>query len=248
MRFVEIHFHLLPGVDDGPQTMEESVALARAAVADGTGIVVTTPHVNPTCITDPGEIRARTRELSQALRRAPVPLRVLPGGELAHPLVECLAQDQLDQIAQGPPGRRWLLLETPFSGPDESFAAAADELRSRGFGIVIAHPERTELTPQNEAIINREVTAGSVLQLTAGALTGFYGDAMRHTALRLLRSATPRVLIASDAHGRERSPMLTAAVTALAAAGETEPDRFAAAVPRDLLERGLSVWPAARVA
>jgi protein-tyrosine phosphatase len=248
MRFAEIHFHLLPGVDDGPQTMEESVALARAAVADGTGIVVTTPHVIPTCVIDPGEITARTRELSEALRRAHAPLQVLPGGELAHPMVERLAQHQLDQIAQGPPGRRWLLLETPFSGPDESFAAAADELRSRSFGIVIAHPERTELTPQGETILNREVTAGSVLQLTAGALTGFYGDAIRHTALRLLRSATPRVVIASDAHGRERPPMLTAAVAALAAAGETEPDQFAAANPRNLLDLGLATWPAARVA
>ena len=107
MGFVELHFHLLPAVDDGPSSIEESVALAAAAVADGTRTVVATPHVHAQHVTDPGEIPARVRELAEALRRQRVGLAVLPGGEVAHEIVERLTQRQLEAIAHGPASRRW---------------------------------------------------------------------------------------------------------------------------------------------
>jgi tyrosine-protein phosphatase YwqE len=83
---VEIHFHLLPGVDDGPSAVEESIALAEAAVADGTDTVVVTPHVNAQYVADPLEVPGRARELAEQLWRERVPLAVVPGGEIAHEL------------------------------------------------------------------------------------------------------------------------------------------------------------------
>jgi len=238
MDFVELHFHLLPGVDDGPSSIEESLALARAAVLDGTRTVVMTPHVHPAHITDPDLITPVTSALSDRLRRDRIDLSLLPGGELAHTMVGRLSQRQLERIAHGPPGRRWVLLEAPFDGLGDDFAAAADELRDRGFGIVIAHPERSEHSPETEASIARELALGSVLQLTAGAVCGALGECARSVAVRLLRSAAVAV-IAPDAHGRDRMPMLRPALQASTGYGELSPAQFAAEIPRALLERGL---------
>jgi tyrosine-protein phosphatase YwqE len=116
MTYAELHFHLLPGLDDGPRTIDESIALAHAAVADGTSVVVATPHVHPAHVTDPAEIREQTQMLGGRLRSAGIELKVLPGGELEHSMVERLSQRDLELIAQGPPGRRWLLLEAAFDG------------------------------------------------------------------------------------------------------------------------------------
>ena len=245
--FVEIHFHLLPGVDDGPRCAQESVSLAAAAVADGTRIVVVTPHVHPEHITDPDEIATHTRELAECLRREHVELAILPGGELDHTMVARLEQSQLEQIAQGPRGGRWLLLEAPFAGLGERFAGAADELRARGFGLVIAHPERAEPTASTRALIDREMHLGSVLQLTAGSFLGVYGREVRRRALGFLHNA-PRAVIASDAHGSHRPPALSAALRELAGRGGSQPVHLAEAIPSSLLERGITARPSALVA
>jgi protein-tyrosine phosphatase len=243
MRFVEIHFHLLPGVDDGPRSLDDSLALASAAVADGTQTVVTTPHVHPEHITEPAQIPELVRELVDHLRRRRIALDLRPGGELAHTMVGRLTDPELQAIAQGPPGRRWVLLEAPFSGLDDGFTAAADELRHRGFGIVIAHPERAMPTAATDAVLARERAAGSVLQLTADSFAGLHGEQTRTDALTLLRWA-PRAVIASDAHGTARMPALTSAVAQLVALGEDAPSRFVGDLPHALLERGLIASPA----
>jgi protein-tyrosine phosphatase len=248
MSYVELHFHLLPGLDDGPGTVEESLALARAAVRDGTRTVVATPHVHAKHRTVPSEVHARVAELAERLRRERIPLEVLPGGELAHDMVERLSDEELEAIAQGPPKRRWLLLEAPLDGLDARFTAAADELRKRSFAVVVAHPERALQTPGTGAALEHEFAAGSVVQLTAGSFVGQFQDQRRVRAMRLMRSA-PRVVIASDAHSPiTRTPALGSALDALYAAGHRDPRRFVASIPRALLERGPAIMPAALVA
>jgi protein-tyrosine phosphatase len=159
-------------------------------------------------------------------------------------MVGRLAQRQLETIAQGPPGRRWLLLEASFSGLDSGFTSAADELRERGFAVVVAHPERARQTPATAAALKHELAAGSGLQLTASSLAGLFGDSARNSALQLMK-ATKRVAIASDAHGAARMPALRLALEALRAAGERDPSRLVTASPRRLLERGLAPRPGA---
>jgi protein-tyrosine phosphatase len=238
--YTELHFHLLPGLDDGPRTLEESLSLARAAVAEGTGVVVATPHVHPSYVTDPAEIHEHVQVLAGHLWAAEIELLVRPGGELQHSMVERLSQRDLELIAQGPRGRRWLLLEAPFDGLDADFTAAADELRARGFGIVLAHPERSEDSAQTRSALDYELDRGTVLQLTAGSITGSNGEMMRQLTLELLRSA-PMAVIASDAHGLHRMPALSKAIVSLAAAGVSAPSRFALELPRWLLEHGVPV-------
>ena len=144
MSYVDLHFHLLPGVDDGPVDMEASLELARAAVGDGTGTVVATPHVRPNHgVTDAVEIHARVLELRFALAAADIALEVRCGGELGHEMVGRMRQSELELLAQGPSGARWVLLETPFHGIAPDFHDATAELRDRGFGVLMAHPERS---------------------------------------------------------------------------------------------------------
>ncbi|MBV9198100.1 MAG: hypothetical protein JO168_28550 [Solirubrobacterales bacterium] len=238
MSHAELHFHLLPGVDDGPASVEESIALAAAALADGTGTIVATPHVHRLHVTDPSEIRGRVDELAARLRGEGLGLELRPGGELADDMVGRLSQRQLESIAHGPPGRRWVLLEAPFRGMDEDFRAAADELRERGFAALVAHPERAMEGSAAPAMLDRELAAGSAVQLTAGSLTGELGEREHAAALRILRLA-PAVVIASDAHGPNRMPALRGALAALAAAGWRDGESPVSALPRALLERGL---------
>src|SRR3954453_20539100 len=138
--FTDLHCPLLPGVDDGPATMAESVEYAAAAAAAGMSTIVATPHVE---LVDVAELPDRVRTLRAALDAEGVTLDVRCGGELKPFSIPALSHDDLDTIAHGPPGARWLLYEGPFHGADDEFVAGARELRARGFGLLLAHPERS---------------------------------------------------------------------------------------------------------
>ena len=241
MSYAEIHFHLLPGIDDGPSSIEESVALAAAAAAEGTRTIVATPHVHPMFDTDVSTLPDRVEEVRARLAAERIRIEVLCGAELAHDMVGGLSQSELETIAHGPRERRWLLLEAPLGGADETYTAAAEELRGRGFGVVVGHPERALATGQaGWRAIEHELAAGSALQINAWSVAGLYGERVRNAAISLLHRA-PRAAIASDAHGGERMPALGLAIGALKAAGLKDPARFADAAPRALLEHGLTV-------
>ena len=237
----DIHFHLLPGLDDGPATIEESLDLARSALRDGTTTVVATPHMRPDFVTDVGAVRDRVREVKEELARAGIPLAVSQGGELGHDMVGRLSQDELESIAQGPPRRRWLLVESPFHGLTADVNAATDELRDRGFSVVLAHPERSEgLFGPSRAALDYELAAGTLLQVNACSLAGHHGPEARAAGLQLVWRGLATA-IASDAHGGGRPPALTLGWNVLASSG-VGPARIRELVeagPRRLLARGL---------
>jgi protein-tyrosine phosphatase len=242
MQRAELHFHLLPGVDDGPIDLDEAVALGRLAVADGTSMVTVTPHVRDLLAAGVlDEVPARVRAVQDALDAAGVPLEVLTGAELAHDDVPALDDRRLDAIAQGPPGRRWVLIEAPLFGDAAGFLDATAELRARGFGTLIGHPERcTELMLADGAIA-RERAAGALLQVNASSLTGYHGETAQAFGFRLLRAGLVDV-IASDAHGVSRPPRLGEALDVVASAGFSRADvePLTSAGPRALLARGIA--------
>jgi protein-tyrosine phosphatase len=121
---------LLPGIDDGPSSIKESLELAAAAAAEGTRTIVTTPHVHPQFVTDVSSLPERVREVESKLAARRIGIRVLCGGELAQEMVPRLEQRALETIAQGPPGKRWLLLEAPLAGIDHVYTAARGCRRS----------------------------------------------------------------------------------------------------------------------
>ena len=241
MKSVDLHFHLLPGVDDGPEGLDDALHLARAAVADGSRAVVTTPHVRDDCVADVLALPEMVRELRAEFVRQRIDLELHVGGELDHRMVGRLNHRELETIAQGPPTARWLLLEVPFEGVDEDFHAAADELRARGFGILLAHPERSaDAIVYGSRGLRRELDRGALAQLTAASLLGDHGREARASARALLAEGMI-ALIASDAHGPTRPPLLSEARRVLA--DEPLATLLISAAPRRLLARGTTPRP-----
>jgi protein-tyrosine phosphatase len=241
MSAADLHFHLLPGVDDGPSEMEESVELARAAAAEGTGAVVATPHVRGDYVTDVFDLDDRVASVRAAIAAAGIELAVLCGGEVGHEMVARLGQEELEGIAQGPPGARWILVETPFGAIGEDFHAATTELRHRGFGVVLAHPERgADAALCGAAGLRRELAAGSLAQVNAMSLAGGHGDDAEVAALALVAERLVAV-VASDAHGPTRPPALAIARRAMADRGVPAPVAHALTkgATRRLLTRGV---------
>ena len=105
--------------------------------------MVATPHVRAGDWLDPLGLPGLMAEVRAHVGALGIPLELHCGGELAHELVPTLGQHELQTIAHGPPGARWLLVEAPFEGIGEDFHLATDELRDRGFGVLLAHPERS---------------------------------------------------------------------------------------------------------
>jgi protein-tyrosine phosphatase len=239
MERVELHFHLLPGVDDGPVDLASALDLARAAVADGTGLVVCTPHAH---MIDVAELPDRVRQLRSALAAAGIDLEIRAGAELSWDHVATFDGRSLEAVAQGPPGGRWILLEAPLPGTGDldDFEPAAQELRDRGYGVLIGHPERSPAMNGDAGAVDRVLDAGDRVQLNASSLVGYHGSAARAAGLELARSGRIHVL-ASDAHQpRDRGPVLGPAVEILREHGVDDAERLASTEPRALLERGIA--------
>lgn len=245
----ELHFHLLPEVDDGPVDLDDAVALARMAAADGTTLVTVTPHARDLMASGIlGELPARVREVRRALDAAGVALEVLPGAELAHEDVAAFDARMLEAVAQGPPGGRWVLIEAPLFGGDiDGFLAATAELRSRGFGTLIGHPERCAELMERPGAIAAERRAGARLQVNASSLTGYHGAIEQQRGLALLRDGLADI-VASDAHRAARPPRLSQALAVLAEHGIPDGEALVSSVPRALLEHGLGVRSGVRAA
>jgi protein-tyrosine phosphatase len=238
----ELHFHLLPEVDDGPADLDDAVALARLAVADGTSLVTVTPHVRDLlALGILAEIPARVREVQNALNVEGVPLEVRAGAELAHDDVPALSDRALDGIAHGPAGRRWVLIEAPLFGDAPGFLAATAELRARGFGTLIGHPERCTGLMEMDGAVERELAQGALLQVNASSLTGRHGADARRWGIELVRSGQADV-IASDAHRITRPPQLSAALDVLVDAGADRGtlEPLVSATPRALIAHGIA--------
>lgn len=238
----EVHFHILPGVDDGPATLEESLDLAARAHDDRTATIVATPHVRHDFLTSVADLPDRVRDLQSSIQAARIPICLRVGAELGHDMVGRLGQRELDSIAHGPPGARWLLVETPFDGIGDEFASATEELRDRGFAVVIAHPERAAgVTRDACAALRAELAAGAVIQINALSFLGIHGAAARGAAVEL--ACRFPAAMASDAHGAWKPPSLTAGVRAAVELGVPEPlaRRMADTAPRALLRTGLAL-------
>ncbi|MEZ0285148.1 MAG: CpsB/CapC family capsule biosynthesis tyrosine phosphatase, partial [Thermoleophilia bacterium] len=164
---IDLHAHLLPGLDDGPASLAASVEMARAAHEAGIGTVVCTPHMSERYPTEPGAVVEAVRLLAEALEAAGVALEVVPGAEIALPHVARIDDDELRQASLGG-GGRCLLLEMPFQGWPLTLPALLADLEIRGYGVIIAHPERAEAIQRAPDRMRDLVGRGALVQLTAG--------------------------------------------------------------------------------
>lgn len=208
---IDLHCHILPGLDDGPASVEDSLEMCRIAAADGIRVVVATPHMlNGMFRVERRDVLDGVRRLSEVVREASIPLEILPGADV-----------HLDQSVPGFLGRgelvtladigRHLLLELPQDIVPEGTAELLFQVQLKGVTPIITHPERNVAIQQNPSILNGLVGAGTLTQITAGSLTGTFGDRVRNCALGMLRSRTAH-LVSTDAHNTgRRSPRLSEA-------------------------------------
>ncbi|QEC47333.1 phosphotransferase [Baekduia soli] len=198
----DLHCHILPGVDDGPETLEDALDLARALVDGGVDRVVATPHVNRRIPTAPETMHEGVVRLRAALADHAIPLTVEPGAEIAAAHLLELDGDELDALTLG--GGGWILLEPPLTS-EFPIERAAQELLDEGFGVVLAHPERCALFLRAPERVRPMVEAGVRVSITAAALNRAFGRHAQELARTLVRSGLVHNA-ASDAHGLGRRP------------------------------------------
>ncbi len=224
---VDVHAHCLPGVDDGPPTLEAALKLCHALVDDGITQVIATPHqlgryegTNSSI-----QIRRAVEALNKHLEQEQIPLEVLAGAEVR--LDERLPRMlQADEVLCLPDGSDHLLLELPrgtFIDPFPLIRA----LFFRGITTIIAHPERHAEIPRRQEIVDRWIEEGAAIQVNAASLCGDYGPEAEMTAWQWIESGIVS-LVAGDAHCADRRPpRMTAAI-------ERITERFGHAIARRL--------------
>jgi protein-tyrosine phosphatase len=195
--YIDLHNHILPGLDDGPRTMNESVLLARAMVAAGYDTVIATPHTfegRPA----PALIDESLQELQEELIHQKVPLTILPGSE---PHIEPGIPDLLEKSElQTLNNSRYFFIELPFSQPLPPYTEQLlFELTAKGYQPIIPHPERAEALQKDPDLTHRLHRSGALFQLTWGALTGWLGPEAEKTA-RYLITTNLAHFFATDAH------------------------------------------------
>jgi protein-tyrosine phosphatase len=209
---IDLHSHLLPGIDDGPPDLAGSLAMARAAVDAGTRVMAATPHIGHVHGVAPASLAGHVADLTAALAAEEVPLQVVAGGELAPDRALDLSDDELAAIALG--GSRCVLLECPFARAGDLMGRLVGHLQMKGFRVLLAHPERSPTFLSDPTALAELVRRGACAQVTAGSLSGQFGRTVQRAALAFLTEGLVHV-VASDAHDAYgRPPALGALVRA----------------------------------
>jgi protein-tyrosine phosphatase len=214
---VDLHCHILPGVDDGAADLADAVAMAEQAQTDGIAAVCATPHIRHDHDVRIAELAGRVSELQRSVVASGCATRILPGGEVAASAVARLTDAELDVVSLGG-GGRWILLE-PSPGPiDGGLTSAVRALGRRGRRAVIAHPER-HLAPDLIERLAALTDDGALIQATAAAFTA---PETREGMAWLARAGVIHVL-GTDAHSSRAGRPVAAreAVTVLGAAEPT---------------------------
>lgn len=233
---VDVHCHCLPGLDDGPETTAEALALCRELTADGITEVVATPHQlgrydgrNSNV-----EIRKAVSNLRRTVATEGLPLRIWPGADVRidERIPDLLRKDEVMTVADG---GKYLLLELP----NEAWISPlglAQELASMGIMAILTHPERCELLCRNPEIVFEWPENGIYLQLTAGSVMGEFGPSSEKASWYWLNEGAV-LLVATDAHGsEERKPRMSQAFGAISRRlGQTMAYRVCIDGPRRVL-------------
>ena len=196
--FVDIHCHILPGVDDGARNLEESAAMARIAARSGTRSIIATPHHIPRSpLSAADEAAKRAKQLMRVFEWAEILIEVHPGQEnnARENLIERL--DNKEAVPLN--GTSYVLVEPPFRTYPDYLDRLLHSLVERGMTPVVAHPERNIQVQQDPGLGIKWVEDGALLQLNTGSVLGSYGGPARDAAVALLAREGAHVL-ASDAH------------------------------------------------
>jgi protein-tyrosine phosphatase len=236
---IDLHCHVLAGIDDGPASVEGSLQLARVAAERGVRTIVATPHVSHRYGNEPATIARLVEQLQGELVRASIPVQVLPGAEVAITRASELSAETLRALTLG--GGPWLLLEPPFTPSAAGLDRLIVELADEGHSILLAHPERCPAFQRDARMLESLVRGGVLTSITAGSLVGRFGASVRRFALQLVEAELVHN-VASDAHDPEqRAPGLAEELAQAGLAPLTE--WLTLDVPQALLDGASSLPP-----
>lgn len=198
---LDLHCHLLPGIDDGPRDVAESVRLARQAENEGVRVIAATPH----CRADhpgvvPSELAGRCEKLTDDLFDEGILIRVVPAGEVDLVWGLEASDEDLRLVSYGQKGTD-LLLETPYSPLPSRFEDMLFEIALKGYRLLLAHPERNPTFQEQPERVVDLVRRGHLLQVTASSLTRSPKESRSGRVARKLVSDGFVHVLASDAHG-----------------------------------------------
>ena len=200
---IDLHCHILPGLDDGPVNLDFSVAMARAAAENGIQVMVATPHIRADYDVDPGAIEGLVKELDDAVEADGTQLLVLAGGEVSLQKATELDDDVLRTVCLG--SSDYLLLESPYKAIDIDIEGIVREVQGRGFKPLLAHPERCPIFQHDPDRLQRLVNMGVLCSITAASLAGGFGATVRRFTLELVHDGLVHD-VASDAHDHLHRP------------------------------------------
>jgi protein-tyrosine phosphatase len=196
---IDLHSHILPGIDDGARTVEEARELARVAAAEGVTAIAATPHVRSDYPTRAVRMEFGVAELRRDFAERGIEVEVLHGAEVELGRLWEIPDDELRRLTIAQTGR-YLLVEFPYRGWPRGLRASVDALRARGITMLLGHPERNPEVQDRPTRLGEAVAAGALVQVTAASLDGRLGRAPKTAGLRLVELGMAHVL-ASDAHG-----------------------------------------------
>ncbi len=225
---VDLHCHVLPALDDGSESLEQSLEFCRVALEDGVATLVATPHQKQGQYENsPETIRQKVTELRDALREAAIGVKIVEGAEVHHTVDLPILLREGKVSTLGDTGR-YLLLELPFQQMPLRVEETVFQLKLSGVTTVLAHPERIHYFTSGMERLEKLVRLGCLTQLTGAALLGGFGEKARDFSRRLLERGLVHI-ISSDAHDTVyRPPVLSRARDA--AAELVGPERAAAMV------------------
>jgi len=216
IKFVDVHCHCLPNLDDGPESMEEAIALCRVLAADNVSTVVATPHQLGRFEdrTKAEAIRRTVGALNRTLGERGIALAVLPGAEVRvdERIDGLLARGEILTLADA---GRHILLELPWDALID-IEPLLVQFAFRGVHAILAHPERNGPLLERPQMLRRWAFSGVGLQITAGSLMGDWGRYVERAAWGLVAQGG-RVCLATDAHDGSQSPGMTRAFEAVTA-------------------------------
>jgi protein-tyrosine phosphatase len=210
---IDLHCHILPGLDDGAKTLEEALEMARIAENDGIKTIVATPHFfrGDVFAGDVASIEEKRRDLIEALGKNGIQVEVKPGAEvhISHNLIEEIKKGRGSLVLNG---SSYMFVEFPsdhiFPGVKNLFF----DLMSEGITPIITHPERNSVFKENPGLLFDLVEAGALAQANSGSFLGLYGGKSAEVVLRFLEWNLIH-FIASDGHSpRSIPPRLTGAL------------------------------------
>ena len=200
---IDLHCHILPGIDDGAVNLSISLDMARASVADGVTDLACTPHILPGVYPNTGpQIRQATQQLQDALDQHDIPLRLVAGADnhMAPDFVAGLGSDQLLCLADS----RYVLVEPPHHVAPRGSTLFFSLMRA-GYVPILTHPERLSWIKSHYEVVKRLGDTGVWMQITTGSLAGTFGKSAQYWAQRMLDEGRVHIL-ATDAHDTTHRP------------------------------------------